>query len=136
MTITSAQVRLAPFFILMGPGDRALSCQWTSAGSSEFEIVCPETPETMGMLFGLYDAKTETFKMRPACREVKQNRKGSPTTRLEAAPEFDLDQNWTGDLSNVLMVGNDWDMGDNGLLKIVPATEYQPIGNLVSDIAA
>lgn len=101
------EARENPFFILAGPGGQRLPCQWTSfssadgARSSEFEIILPERPETIGCLFGLLE--DNEFRMRPAVRN------GQP------APDLDLDQNWRGSPDDVLEAGDDFEMGEDGL---------------------
>lgn len=124
LSISPATLRAAPFFILNGPDGRTLTCQWTSMGDhrqhmnvSEFEIVCPETPETMGCLFGLFDAREGTFTMRAAIRRIPCETLSSAHT-IEFVPEYNLDLNWQGDLNDVLDHGHDLDMGPDGLLII------------------
>lgn len=129
LAISTAALRDAPFFVLEGPDGRRLACQWTcfSAGrarGTEFEIVCPETPEAMGCLFGL--PEDGEFRMRPAVRQVGR--------RFIAAPELSLDLDWRGDLNCVLDTGHDWDMGADGLLEISDPEE--PARDPVDAIAA
>lgn len=117
LAISTAALRQTPFFVLEGPDGRRLSCQWTSfpngrAQGCEFEIVCPETPETMGCLFGLFE--DGEFRMRPAIRSFEAGQ----ATRHAFAPELDLDLSWRGDLNDVLDCGHDWDMGPDGVLVI------------------
>lgn len=130
--IVAAEIRSNPFFVLNGPDGRVLSCQWTCfdqraghAQGCEFEIVCPETPETMGMLFGLFEEGT--FRMRPA---IDCN--GSFAVLV---PAHDLDQAWRGTVDDVVEVGHDWDMGPDGLLVIADpeAPAEDPIGFTVED---
>lgn len=115
-----AELRESPFFVLNGPQGRRLACQWSQwdndankAAGAEFEIVCPETPETMGMLFGLY--RNGVFSMRGALR-LHDEPNVFPMHAF--APEHDLDQSWRGTIDDVLEVGHDWDMGPDGLLVI------------------
>ena len=108
------EVRENPFFIIAGPGGRRLACQWTSfddngALGCEFEVVCPETPEAMGCLFGLLE--DETFRMRPAFRDNA------------LAPELDLDLTWRAGPEAILETGHDFEMGDDGLLFIYDSEE-------------
>lgn len=124
-----AELRESPFFVLNGPAGRRLACQWTdeaaaSGGRSngEFEVICPETPDAMGCLFGLFDARDGSFRMRPAIRTIVRN--GAPHLRSTAfAPDLDLDLSWTGSMDDVLEVGHDWDMGPDGLLVICDPEE-------------
>jgi hypothetical protein len=93
----------ADFFVLEGPDGDRLTCQWTAprrtAGTNEFEIITPESPDTMGCLFGLYDAQTGEFRMRMAVdRDTFRSRDDIP-----------VDLDWRGDLNCVLDVGNDWE---------------------------
>lgn len=119
-----AELRESPFFVLSGPGGRRLTCQWTDEAASiggtscgEFEIVCPETPETMGCLFGLFDPRDASFRMRPAIRTI--SRESAPHLRSTSfAPDLDLDQDWRGTMQDVIEVGHDLDIGPDGLLFI------------------
>jgi hypothetical protein len=139
-----AELRESPFFVLNGPGGRRLSCQWTDEAAAtggmstgEFEIVCPETPDAMGCLFGLFDPRDGSFRMRPAIRTIVRD--GAPHVRSTGfAPDLDLDQTWVGSMDDVLEVGHDWDMGPDGLLVIsdpeAPADE--PMDELAALLAA
>jgi hypothetical protein len=119
LAISTAALRETPFFVLEGPAGRRLACQWTAwsqasgrAMGAEFEIVCPETPEAMGCLFGLFEEGE--FRMRPAIR----THQAGHATRHAFAPELDLDLAWRGDLNDVLDCGHDWDIDPDGLLII------------------
>jgi hypothetical protein len=123
LSITAATLRDAPFFVIEGP-DGPLSCQWTAffggkARSAEFEIVCPDRPEKMGCLFGLFTSSTQEFRMRP---EV------APHTFI-AVDGGCQDLEWRGDLNCVLDSGHDWDMGADGRLTICEPEE--PSGDAV-----
>jgi hypothetical protein len=126
LSISTAALLEAPFFVLDGP-DGPLSCQWTSykdgkATSQEFEIVCPERPDKMGGLFGLYDAHKDEFRMRP---EVK------PHT-YEAVDGGCQDLDWRGDLNDVMDTGRDWDMGPDG--RLVISDPEEPAGDPVDAV--
>jgi hypothetical protein len=122
LAISAAALRETPFFVLNGPDGRRLTCQWTSyvlgrAQGCEFEIVCPETPETMGCLFGLFE--DGEFRMRPAIRPIQfMPHECAAVERYVAAPELDLDQEWRGDMNDVMDSGHDWRMEDDGTLSI------------------
>jgi len=120
-----AELRQSPFFIIAGPKGRRLVCQWTGwntktehAAGIEFEIICPETPEAMGSLFGTFYGGV--FRMRPAVRVVSAN---GLSTHLSLAPELDLDQEWRGSISHILDLGHDLEMRPDGLLYIADPEE-------------
>ena len=122
LAVSVAALREAPFFVLAGPDGRRLSCQWTSfaagrAGGCEFEVVCPETPEAMGCLFGLME--DGEFRMRPAIRPFQAGH----VTRHAFAPELDLDLAWRGDLNDVVDSGFDWEEAPDGTLTIADPEE-------------
>ena len=122
LAISFAALRDAPFFVLDGPDGRRLSCQWTGfvggrARGCEFEVVCPETPEAMGCLFGLLEHGE--FRMRPAIRSVEAGH----ATRHAFAPELDLDLAWRGDMNDVIDSGFDWEEGPDGTLAIADPEE-------------
>ena len=117
LAISVASLRQAPFFVLDGPDGR-LACQWTAfedghAQSGEFEILCPQRPEAMGCLFGMFE--DGEFRMRRAVRKT--------AIGYEHAADLDMDLDWRGDLNDVLDTGHDWDMVDGQLEICDPETE-------------
>lgn len=102
LPITAAGLVASPFFVLEGPDGSRLTCQWTAAegrqirGENEFEIVCPETPDLMGRLFGIYDASADEFRMRP-------------DTAPAGCRAAEVDLGWRGDLNSVMDTGSDWE---------------------------
>lgn len=120
LAISTAALRETPFFIIEGPEGRRLACQWTSfvfgrAQGCEFEILCPETPDAMGCLFGLFE--DGEFRMRPAVRAVRMAEHAS-LGHYASAPELDLDLDWRGDMNCVLDSGHDWEIASDGTLRI------------------
>lgn len=127
LAVTAAAVRETPFFVIDGPDGRRLACQWTNfafgrAQGCEFEIVCPETPDTLGCLFGLFE--DGEFRMRPAVRPIHyMPHECAAPERYVAAPELDLDLAWRGDVNCVLDCGHDWDLRADGQLEILDPEE-------------
>lgn len=114
LAISTAALRETPFFVIEGPEGRRLACQWESfvlgrAQGTEFEILCPETPEAMGCLSGAFE--DGEFRMRPAVRRIG-------IAAHAPAPELDLDPEWRGDLNCVLDSGWDWESAPDGTLRI------------------
>ena len=113
-TTAIAELRENPFFVVSGPGGERLACQWTAyafgrAQSNEFEILCIDTPEKMGCLFGLVDPATAEIRLRP---EVVFG----TYEAVEGGGTQDLD--WRGSMNDVLEIGRDWEEGEDGELVI------------------
>jgi hypothetical protein len=108
-----------PFFVINGPQGAKLPCQWTCyafgrAQSYEFEIICMDTPEKLGCLFGLFDPRTTEFQMRP---EVILG----TYTAVEGGGCQDLD--WRGSMDDLVEVGRDWAEGPDGEMVIFDPEE-------------
>ena len=128
-SITVDNVRQSPFFVISGPIGRYLSCQWASfsndsAQRSEFEIVCPETPEAMGCLFGIFE--DGTFRFRPAVKQLGHS--------WFPAPDLDLDLTWRGTIADVIATGSDWDIDQSGSLYI--PEQFDPSLSSALDLCA
>ena len=132
-TIRVATLRASRLFVLRGPGDVRLACEWCEfqgahARGDAFRIVRPPNPGAEGHLFGTFDYVASTFRMRRAMS-------GDPSFHFYE-PHLDLDLDWRGGLDDVLDVGDDWCLGSDGRIEICHGASDADLIDAMTDLAA